>query len=57
MVLVYINQVYDKDKIQFQGSKQYGTVYDNIVIADITYKLSEKNAIRTELQTLQTEQD
>lgn len=57
MTLVYINQVYDKDKVQFQGANKYGTVYDNIIVADLTFKLTEKNAIRTELQTLQTEQD
>ncbi len=57
ITLMYINQVYDKDKIQFQGSKQYGTIYDNIIVADFTFQLNEKNAIRTEWQTLQSKQD
>ncbi len=57
MALVYINQTYNKDKVQFQGSTQYGTIYDNIVVADMTYKLNDKHALRLELQTLQTEQD
>ena len=57
MALVYINQTYNKDKVQFQGSKQYGTIYDNIVVADMTYKLNDRHALRLELQTLQTKQD
>lgn len=57
MTLVYINQVYDKDKIQFQGSNQYGTIYSNMGVADITFKLTDTKALRTEFQALVTEQD
>ncbi len=55
--LLYANQVYDKDKLQAEGANKYGTVYAHLGVADITFKLSQKNSIRTELQTLQTEQD
>lgn len=33
------------------GRKQYGTIYDNIIVAHITFQLNDKNAIRTEWQT------
>ncbi|MES2766959.1 MAG: DUF6029 family protein [Bacteroidota bacterium] len=53
--LTYINFHYNKDIIE--GLAGYGMVNSNIVVLDMTYKLSPKNAIRTELQHLQTAQD
>lgn len=55
MNLFYANFVYNKDVVQ--GLRGYGTVYADVFIADITYKIDKKNAIRTELQSLTTKQD
>lgn len=52
--LVYSYQVYNKSIIQKPGSP---TIYTNIVIADITYKLKATRSLRLELQNLQTKQD
>jgi len=49
--LTYINFHYNKDIIE--GVSGYGQVNSNIFILDMTYKLSSKNAILTELQHLQ----
>lgn len=47
-------QVYNKDIIQKPGS---GTIYSNITVADVTYKLKAESALRLELQNLSTRQD
>ena len=52
--IVYANQVYNKSIIQKPGSP---TIYSNIIVADITYKLKATSALRLELQNLQTKQD
>ncbi|MGZ4061083.1 MAG: DUF6029 family protein, partial [Bacteroidia bacterium] len=52
--LIYANQVYDKSIIQKPG---YPTIYSNIVVLDVTYKLKQTSALRLELQNLQTKQD
>lgn len=51
---IYAYQVYNKDIIQKPGS---GTIYSNIAVADITYKLKGESALRLELQNLSTRQD
>lgn len=48
-------QVYNQAVLQ--GSASYGTVYSYIAVADISYKLTSTQTIRTELQHLQTKQD
>ncbi|HYF03936.1 MAG TPA: DUF6029 family protein [Patescibacteria group bacterium] len=53
--LTYINFHYNKDIIE--GVSGYGQVNSNIFVLDMTYKLSSKNAIRTEFQHLSTKQD
>lgn len=55
MNLFYANFVYNKDIVQ--GLRGYGTIFTDIFVADITYKINKKNAIRTELQSLTTKQD
>ena len=52
--LIYSNQVYNKSIIQHPGDP---TIYSNIVVLDITYKLKQTSALRLELQNLQTKQD
>ncbi len=47
---------YNKDVIQGFGN-QYGTIYGNVAVADLTFKLKPKNTIRVELQNLYTKQD
>lgn len=51
----YVNLVYNKDFVQ--GMVGYGTVYANIGIADIMWKIDHHHALRAELQTLQSHQD
>jgi hypothetical protein len=55
VVLSDIYLIYNKDVIQ--GLSGYGTVYANIAIADITYKLNNMHSLRTELQHLNARQD
>ncbi|MEI7594708.1 MAG: DUF6029 family protein [Bacteroidota bacterium] len=54
-LLSYLNQVYNKSVIQ--GNKSYGTVYSDIVILDMSYKIKPTHALRLELQHLSTKQD
>lgn len=53
--LNYLNLVYNKDVIQ--GLSGYGTIYANIGIFDLLYKISAKHSLRMELQGLWTGQD
>ncbi len=54
LMLIYLD--YNKGVIQIAGSGA-GHVYSTTAIAEIHWKLSSKNAIRTELQHLLTKQD
>jgi hypothetical protein len=56
MNLAYLNIVYDKDVIEGHLN-EYGKIYSNIGIADMTFKLSKTNSLRVELQGLFTNQD
>lgn len=51
----YLNIVYNKDVVE--GVAGYGKIYAQIAIADVTYKLAKKRAIRFEVQHLATKQD
>ena len=53
--LFYANQVYNKDIVQ--GLSGFGTIYSDIVVLDFTYKFNSKHALRTEMQSLTTDQD
>ena len=53
----YINQTYDRDIVENMGAAKYGQVKTNIAIAEIQYKLSRTNTIRTEIQHLWASQD
>lgn len=51
----YANQIFNIAVIQGKPGKP--TIYSNTAIVDITYKISLKHAIRTEIQALLTKQD
>lgn len=51
----YANLVYNQDIIE--GKPGAPLVYANIGIADVTYKFTTKNSLRTEIQGLFTKQD
>lgn len=51
----YANLIYNKDVIE--GKLHYGLIYANVAVAEISYKMSAKHNLRTELQTLLTKQD
>ncbi len=53
--LSWVNLVYNQAIIE--GHPGLPTVYANIFIADITYKITPTNSIRTEIQHLNTKQD
>ena len=55
MMLLYASQVYNKDVIQ--GESGFGTIYSNIAMTELVYKISAARSIRMELQHLYTEQD
>ncbi|MBC8316006.1 MAG: hypothetical protein H8E51_10940 [Bacteroidetes bacterium] len=52
----YLYQTYNKDVIEGYFD-QYGTIYSNIAIVDLTYKITRKYALRGEIQGLWTKQD
>ncbi|MGE5481103.1 MAG: DUF6029 family protein [Chloroflexota bacterium] len=56
-VLTFINLIYDKDVIESGGGYRYGKIYSNILVADLTFKLSDFNALRIEGQHLWSSRD
>lgn len=54
-ILGYVNLTYDKDQIE--GKTGYGLVYSDIVIADMTYRITATNSIHVELQHMWSRQD
>ncbi len=57
VILSYLNQLYDKDILEVEGSAKYGKVHADIIIADFTYKLSSEYALRLEAQHMWETQD
>jgi hypothetical protein len=55
-IFTYLNQAYNKDIVEGHLN-EYGIVYSNIGIADVTWKITKKRALRFELQGLWTKQD
>jgi hypothetical protein len=53
--LFYANFVYNKDVVL--GLSGFGTVFANIEVVDVLWKINSKHAIRFELEGLQTKQD
>lgn len=56
-IFTYSNLVFNQAVIQGKPPQDYPTVFANIGVIDITYKISKKHAIRTEVQGLFSEQD
>ena len=55
-IFSYLNQTYNKDVIEGHLN-EYGDVYANIGVADVTYNITRKYSIRGELEGLWTKQD
>ena len=55
LMLIYANQAYNKDVIQ--GVHGEGTIYSNIGMAELTFKMNKGKSIRWEIQHLSTKQD
>ena len=55
LMLTYANQAYNKDVIE--GDHGDGTIYSNIGMAELTFKMSHDRSVRWEIQHLFTEQD
>lgn len=53
-ILTYQNLYYDKGIIE---GGNYNSLLANVVVADVLYKVSDKNSVRMELQHLQTKRD
>lgn len=55
MMLIYANQVYNKNIIQ--GLAGYQVIYSDIIVTELSYKISSERSVRMELQHLSTHQD
>lgn len=55
-IFSYLNQTYNKDVIEGHLN-EYGDVYANIGVADVTYNINRKYSLRGELEGLWTKQD
>ncbi|MCX6245054.1 MAG: DUF6029 family protein [Bacteroidetes bacterium] len=55
-IFTYLNQTYNKDIVEGHLN-EYGLIYSNIGIADITYNMTDKFSLRGEVQGLWTKQD
>jgi hypothetical protein len=51
----YMYQVFNKDRVQ--NVSGYGTVFANIAVFEMQYKINSKNTFRAELQSMRTKQD
>jgi len=56
-IFTYLYQTYNKDVIESHAPGDYGTIYSQIGIADIEWKITPKHALRWEVQGLWTKQD
>lgn len=53
--IMYMNFIFDKDVVF--GLKGYGKIYGNIVVADVTYFINQRNTLRFEAEGLFTKHD
>jgi hypothetical protein len=53
----YFNQTYNKHVIEDAQFDENSMVYANIIVADVTYKITRRNSLRFEAQHLWTEED
>lgn len=56
-IFTYLYQTYNKDVIESHAPGDYGTIYSQIGIADISWNITKKHNLRWELQGLWTKQD
>jgi len=56
-IFTYLYQTYNKDVIESHAPGEYGTIYSQIGIADITWNITKKHSLRWEVQGLWTKQD
>jgi hypothetical protein len=56
-IFTYSNMMFNQAVIQGKTPQDHPDIYANIGVIDITYNISKKHAIRTELQGLFTKQD
>jgi hypothetical protein len=56
-IFTYLYQTYNKDVIESHAPGDYGTIYSQIGIADIEWKITKRHTLRWELQGLWTKQD
>jgi hypothetical protein len=56
-IFTYLYQTYNKDVIESHAPGDYGTIYSQIGIADIEWKITKKHTLRWEIQGLWTKQD
>ena len=55
VLVVYANEIYDKDVIQNESG--FGTVYANVGLTEVTYHFKGSKFLRMEFQELYTKQD
>ena len=53
---IIANQTYNKDFLEGHSKGDYGVINSTILVADISYKIKRGHSIRTELQTLRSNQ-
>lgn len=53
--VMYLNWVYNKDVIQ--GLSGFGTIFANMAVVDVAYKINASHTIRVEAQSLLSKQD
>ena len=56
-IFTYSNILFNQAVVQGKPPADYPNIYANVGVIDLTYKLNKKNAIRTEIQGLFTQQD
>jgi hypothetical protein len=56
-IFTYLYQTYNKDIVEGHGVGTYGTIYSQIAVADVTWKITNKHTLRGEIQGLWTKQD
>jgi hypothetical protein len=53
--VMYLNWVYDKDIVQ--GLSGFGTIFADMAVVDVAYKINSSHTIRVEAQSLLSKQD
>lgn len=56
-IFTWLYQTYNKDIVEGHAKGDYGTIYSQIGVADIEWKLAPRKTLRFELQGLWTKQD